>query len=263
MKQENDKTSKTPNWYFEFQAVIGMTKHMGGFKATQQLAESCHIDRDKYVLEIGCGLGRSACYLAKKFGCRVLGIDISEKMVEQAAIRAQREGLEELVEFRVQDAQNLTFEDSSFDAVIGESVMAFIPDKPLALREFMRVTKSGGYVGFNECTWNKKPPAELVKYVGAVMGADFHTADEWQGIWTNVFLQKVSVETYQVRILEQWRNEIREMEFQEYFGAWRRFLSLLFTSPESRTWVRKTLSLPRNIFSLFKYLGYGIYIGRK
>lgn len=263
MQQENDTTGKIPNWYFEFQASIGMTKHMGGFKATQQLAESCHIDNDKYVLEIGCGLGRSACYLAKKFGCRVLGIDISGKIVEQAVIRAQREGLEDLVDFRVQDAQNLTFEDSSFDAVIGESVLAFIPDKPLALSEFMRVAKSGGYVGFNECTWNEKPPAELVKYIGEVMGADFHTADEWQGIWTNVFLQNVSVKTYQVQIIEQWRNEISEIDFQDYLGAWRRLLSLLFKSPESRTWVRKTLSLPRNIFSLFKYLGYGIYTARK
>lgn len=263
MKKENETKRKTPNWYFELQAAIGMTKHMGGLKATQELAEACKIDRDKYVLEIGCGLGRSACYLAKHYGCRVLGVDISEKMVEQAAIRAKREGLEDLVEFRVQDAQKLMFEDSSFDAVIGESVLAFIPDKPLALKEFMRVAKSGGYVGFNECTWNSEPPEELMEYVSSVMGADFHAADEWRSMWVNAFLQNVSDKTYQVRILEQWCNEIREIEFQDYFGAWCRFLSLLFKSPESRQWVRKTLSLPGNIFSLFKYLGYGIYTGRK
>lgn len=263
MNKDSGTKSETSNWYFEFQAVIGMTKHMGGFKATQELAEACHIDEDKYVLEIGCGLGRSACYLAKKFGCRIIGVDISEKMVEQAAIRAQREGLTDLIEFRVQDAQNLTFEDSSFDAVIGESVLAFIPDKSLALKEFMRVAKSGGYVGFNECTWNSEPPVGLVKYISGVMGADFHTADEWREIWANIFLQNVSVKTFQVRMLQQWCNEIREMDFRDYFGAWRRFISLLFKSPESRKWVRKTLSLPRNIFSLFKYLGYGIYTGRK
>ena len=46
------------------QASWGLTKHMGGLEATRKLIEACHIDKDSYVLEVGCGVGITACYLA-------------------------------------------------------------------------------------------------------------------------------------------------------------------------------------------------------
>jgi len=263
MKNEYESEKKISDSYFEFQAVMGMTKHMGGVKATEELAESCHIDKDRYVLDIGCGLGKTACHLAKKYGCRVTGVDISEKMVEQARKRAEKAGLEDKVEFRIGDAQDLPFEESSFDAVIGESVLAFVEDKPRALKEFIRVTKTEGYIGFNECTWIRKPPARLIQYISDVLGAVFLTPNGWQEIWEKPGLKDIIVRTYKVRILEQWGNEIRELDFKEYSGAWYGFFSLLFKSPECRKWARKTLSMPWNIFALLKYFGYGIYIGRK
>ena len=78
-------------------------------------------------------------------------------MVEQARERAIEEGLEEKVAFQIADALELPFEESTFDAVIEESVLAFIEDKSRALSELVRVTKSQGYVGFNECSWIKTP----------------------------------------------------------------------------------------------------------
>jgi len=104
--------------YFQVQSFWGVTKHMGGQKATEELVELCHIGKDKYVLEIGSGVGTTAVYLAKRHGCRVVGVDISERMVEWARKRAKRQGLEDRVEFRVADAQDLPFEDGLFDAAI-------------------------------------------------------------------------------------------------------------------------------------------------
>lgn len=249
--------------YFEFQAIMGVTKHMGGVKATEALADSCRIDRDKYILDIGCGLGRTACYLAKTYGCKVMGIDLSQKMVEQSRKRAKKEGLDDQVEFRTADAQCLPFEANTFDAVIGESVLAFIENRPLAFREFIRVVKPGGSIGFNECTWIKRPPERLVKYMADILGAAFLTPGGWREIWEKSGLQKVSGLSYKVRILEQWGYEIRELDFKAYSGAWLRFWLLLFKSPECRQWARKTLSMPGNILAVFKYFGYGIYTGRK
>ena len=57
------------------------------------------------------------------------------------------------------DAQDLPFEDDLFDAVTTESVTAFPADKQKAVGEYTRVTKPGGYVGLNESTWPKVPPA--------------------------------------------------------------------------------------------------------
>ena len=67
--------------YFELQAYMGTTKHMGGFETTKALIELCHINKDTYVLDAGCGVGATACYLAKRYGCSVVGVDLSEGMI--------------------------------------------------------------------------------------------------------------------------------------------------------------------------------------
>ena len=88
----------------------------------------CHIAKDKYVLEVGVGAGLTPRYIAKKHGCRVVGVDLSERMIDWARKRAQREGLEAQIEFKVADAQNLPFDDATFDVVMGASVLTFVPD---------------------------------------------------------------------------------------------------------------------------------------
>ena len=51
--------------YFEFIADLGMTKHYGSMEATRELVEMCRIGDGKYVLDVGCGVGATPCYLAK------------------------------------------------------------------------------------------------------------------------------------------------------------------------------------------------------
>ena len=77
-----EKAEPEPS-YFEVQAYWGVTKHFGGLKATRELVELCHIDKNKYILDIGCGVGAAACYITKKYGCKVVGVDISEKIIER------------------------------------------------------------------------------------------------------------------------------------------------------------------------------------
>jgi SAM-dependent methyltransferase len=74
--------------YFELQAYVGTTKHMGGFETTKALIELCHINKDTYVLDAGCGVGATACYLAKRYGCSVVGVDISEGSVWRTALNS-------------------------------------------------------------------------------------------------------------------------------------------------------------------------------
>mgnify|MGYP005839320843 CR=1 FL=1 len=151
--------------YFELQAYVGTTKHMGGLETTKELIELCHINRESYVLDVGCGVGATACYLAKRFGCRVVGVDIRESMIARSNERAQKEAVANLVEFKVADAQHLPFEDALFDAVLCESVTTFIEDKQQVVNECARVVRPGGYVGLNEELWLQTPPAQMVERV--------------------------------------------------------------------------------------------------
>ena len=164
---ENEQT------FFDFAAEVGLTKHLGGLEATEELIELCHIGEGKYVLDVGCGAGVTPCFIAKRYGCRVVGVDISERMVERSRERAQREAVADRVEFRVADAQDLPFDDNLFDAVTTESVTAFPEDKQRAVNEYVRVTKPGGYVGLNESTWLKvPPPPEVVAWAYQDLGAN-------------------------------------------------------------------------------------------
>ena len=139
--------SKAGLQYFSFLADMGLTKHHGSLNATRELVELCHIAETKVVLDVGCGVGATPVYLARAHGCRVIGVDITPKMIERSQARVDGEGLSELIELRVADARALPFDDDAFDAVICESVVVFLEDKQRALDEFARVTKPGGLCG--------------------------------------------------------------------------------------------------------------------
>ncbi|MFC2002571.1 class I SAM-dependent methyltransferase [Chloroflexota bacterium] len=258
-----EESSELGSLYFELQASWGMTKHLGGLTATRQLADLCHISKGKYVLVVGCGVGMTPCYLTKKYGCRAVGVDLSEMMVVRSKERARREGVEDRLEFRVADAQSLSFEEAMFDAVICEPVNAFIPDKQRAINEYVRVTKTGGYVGFNEATWIKPPPPELAAYLTRIMGAEFLAGNGWKELLEGSGLRETAAIIYKTNALSQWINEVRQFNLLEFLRAWYSFLFLFFKSSACRRFTKEALTFPRSIFSLFQYFGYGIYVGRK
>jgi len=67
------------------------------------------------LLDIGSGLGGPSRYLAANYGCRVIGIDITEEYCRLASVLAARMGLEGRVEYRHGDARVLLFPDETFD----------------------------------------------------------------------------------------------------------------------------------------------------
>ena len=267
MERKEISTAAPEFSYFEIQAFWGVTKHMGGPEATDELAALCHVDQDKYVLEVGCGVGITACHLVKRYGCRVIGVDLSDKMVAWSTKRAQRRSIEHKCEFRTADAQNLPFEAGLFDAVICESVTAFPQDQQRAVSEYVRVTKPGGYVGLNEGTWLKAPPAELVRYVGRVMAqARFLTPNGWQALLESAGMTDVVVSTHRLNALTQRLDEMQGLDFQDLLDrlrAWKSFVGLYAGNAGFRKYAKEITPSPGTIKSLFAHLGYGIYVGRK
>ena len=145
--------------YFQFLANMGLTKHVGSIRATRELLDLCHIGREagQVVLDVGCGVGATPVYLAKRYDVRVVAVDLLAEMVRQARARANVEKVTEHIAFTAADARMLPFEDGIFDVVITASVNVFFDDKEQAIREYARVTKPGGYVGLTEMTWMTTP----------------------------------------------------------------------------------------------------------
>ena len=257
---------KSQQTFFDFAAEVGLTKHIGGLEATEVILELCHISKGMYVLDVGCGAGITPVFIAKRYGCRVVGVDISEGMVKRSKERVKRERVTDRVEFRVADAQDLPFDDNSFDAVITESVTAFPEDKQKAVNEYVRVTKSGGYVGLNESTWLKvPPPPELVAWASQDLGANVKplTSSEWVGLLEAAGLREMVVRTYEIKVQEEARGIYRRYGCRGMLGIMFRMLSLYARSPAYRKFVkevRKDGVTPKN---LDEYFGYGLYVGRK
>jgi ubiquinone/menaquinone biosynthesis C-methylase UbiE len=253
--------------YFKIQAIWGVTKHFGGLRVTEQLARMCHVDQDSYVLEVGCGTGFTACFLAEKFGCRVMGIDLSPGMVEWSQKRAVRKGLQQRCQFRVADAQQLPFEDATFDAMLCESVTAFVPDKHKALSEYRRVVKPGGYVGLNEGTWVKgSPPEDFLAFIKRAMGnADFLPPDGWHALLETSGLTQIEVKVTQMNAFQQRRDEYQGMDARDWLqriGAVSKALGMYLTNTKFRRYANTLVPSRKVTGDLFNYLGYGLYVGK-
>jgi arsenite methyltransferase len=252
--------------FFDFAAEVGLTKHVGGLEATEAMVELCHIGEGKYVLDVGCGVGVTPCWIARRYGCKVMGVDILGEMVERSKERAKREGMPDRVEFRVADVQNLPFEDNLFDAVISESVTAFPEDKQRAVNEYARVTKPGGYVGLNESTWLKvPPPPEMVAWASQDLGANVKpmTPSEWVGLLESAGLREIIATTYPIKIQEESQGILRRYGCGGMLGVLGRMLRLYVRSPAYRKFVKEVQKggiTPKN---LDEYFGYGLFVGRK
>lgn len=118
--------------------------HIRGRTATLELAQTAGVDSTKRVLDVGSGVGGTSRCLAREFGCRVTGIDLTDEYCRTATMLSKRIGLSELVDYSQGDATNLPFPDASFDIVWTEHVAMNIPDKPALYREMYRVLKPGG-----------------------------------------------------------------------------------------------------------------------
>ena len=254
------------NDFFEFAAQVGLTKHIGGLEASEELFELCHIGKGNYVLDVGCGAGVTPVLLVKGRNCRVMGVDISMGMVQRSRERADREGLGDRIEVRVADAQELPFEDDTFDAVITESVTAFPADKQKAVQEYVRVTKPGGYVGLNESTWLQlPPPPELIAWASNDLGANATplSSGEWKGLLENAGLKDISTRISEIDLKREARGVMRRYGFGGMIRVMYRMLSLYRKSAKYRDFLRKVKKEGLAPHNLNEYFGYGMYVGRK
>jgi len=116
-------------------------------KATETMLEMAGISTGHRVLDVAAGAGEQSITAAKKVGVTgyVLATDISSNILEFAKQMAKQAGLEN-IETKVMDGENLTVPDSTFDAVISRVGLIYFPDQQRALKEMLRVLKSGGKV---------------------------------------------------------------------------------------------------------------------
>ena len=154
--------------------LLGDVFHPGGLGLTRHLGEVIELGSGDRVLDVACGRGASAIHLAQRFTCHVTGLDYGEENIAAAIGHAAESGVEHLTAFRQGDAEDLPFDDGTFDAVISECSFCTFPNKATAAAEIGRVLRPGARLGLTDMTVNGTLPSEiqtLLSWVACVAGA--------------------------------------------------------------------------------------------
>ncbi|MEP6987610.1 MAG: methyltransferase domain-containing protein [Chloroflexota bacterium] len=151
----------------------------------RRMVERLHLKSGLSVLDVGCGTGASALPAAQLVSPngKVLGIDLADRLLEQARIKAAQRQLKN-VEFRLGDMTDLRFPDHHFDVIVSVFSIFFVPDMPALIRELWRMVKPGGKLGIT--TWGHsffEPVYTVWREVVRAEGPDLFSAfNPWDRI---------------------------------------------------------------------------------
>ena len=125
------------------------------------------IQDDYNILDVACGTGDVGFEILKKHSVSITGIDLSQKMVDLAQLKARKQNLSNIT-FLQGDAENLPINDNSVDCLTISYGFRNISNYETALSEFHRVLKPGGKLGILEFS---KPKS---KFIGFIFKLYFH-----------------------------------------------------------------------------------------
>jgi ubiquinone/menaquinone biosynthesis C-methylase UbiE len=147
------------------------------------------------ILDVGCGFGTTAIVLAQALPrSEVVGIDLSEPLLELAIRSAQTAGLGGHVVFEKADVQEIPYDDDSFDVVVNQQMLHIVEDSIAMLDEMERVLRPDGMLFM----------------------ADIRRS--WVGLFDKVFKSALTVEEASVLVR---RSKLREGVFSSDLLWWR------------------------------------------
>ncbi|MGB7990605.1 MAG: methyltransferase domain-containing protein [Candidatus Methylophosphatis roskildensis] len=153
------KAKQQSTWASGDFAVIGTTLQIVG----ESLAEAADVRAGERVLDVAAGNGNATLAAARRFA-QVTSTDYVPALLDKGRVRAHADGL--AVQFQVADAEELPFDDGSFDAVLSTFGAMFTPDHGRPAREMLRVLRDGGRIGL--ANWTPEGfIGRLFKVIGA------------------------------------------------------------------------------------------------
>ena len=152
------KSKQHAAWSSGDYAIIGSTLQIVG----EQLAEAMDLRAGQKVLDVAAGNGNVTLAAARRW-CDVTSTDYVQALLDQGRRRAEADGL--TVDFRTADAEDLPFQDASFDAVVSTFGAMFSPDQDRTASEMLRVCRSGGKIGLANWT-----PAGFIGRIFKIIG---------------------------------------------------------------------------------------------
>lgn len=210
-----------------WQYLIGDDLHVGYFEdpqydllqatwaLTRLLADSAQLGPDDEVLDVGCGTGSPAIYLAMERGCRVTGISTSCVGIARAKARAVQRGAEQKASFAVADGTANWLPDDSFDCIWVMESSHLIPQKDLLIKECARVLRRGGRIVLCDLTLRRPIPTRP----GATLWHDFALLEKVYGK-TDLYSMDAYVREFEKNALRPQERDI-SAEVLPTFAQWK------------------------------------------
>ncbi|HMH15672.1 MAG TPA: methyltransferase domain-containing protein [Edaphobacter sp.] len=129
---------------------LGLTSWVSPDEANQ-IPSWLKISEDSNILELGCGSGGYAIYIAERTGCRITGLDLNAQAIRNANRLARIRNMIPQVRFLRHDlTKKLPYDHNTFDAIFANDVLCHVPNRPILLSEIFRILKPGGRILYSD-----------------------------------------------------------------------------------------------------------------
>lgn len=230
-----DHQQYTRNGILRYEKMFGAGYvSTGGPSTTKEFVDLLKLKPGQKVLDVGCGIGGGDFYMAKNFGVEVLGMDLSENMVDIAIERVAKENLPS-VQFEVSDATKRIFPESSFDVIYSRDTILHIDDKLSLFKRFYSWLKPGGRLLISDYCCGEKPwtpqfeayvkqrgyilytPAEYGKFLEKAGFSEVHAEDR-----TSQFIEVIEAELQNAeKSKDTFIQEFSEEDYLAIINGWR------------------------------------------
>ena len=185
--------------------------HYGGIAAVDTLIEHAGIRAQHRVLDVCCGVGGPARWIAHRVGCRVAGLDLTASRIAAARRLTRKVGLDALVAFVEGDATRMPFSGATFDVIVGQEAWVHVPDKAALLAECTRVARAGATLAFTDIVARKPlSPQDAKGLTWAIQAAEAATpqfyvqalkksgwrlreCEDLGGEWTRILVERLAM----------------------------------------------------------------------
>lgn len=261
MKEIKELTSEDVK-KMSYNEIIGLVRETnrtpGGLSTIKKVSEKLMLNSSSKILDIGTSTGHSSLEFGRLLNCKIIGIDINPISIKTAKERVERFKLKN-INFMLEDATNMSFENETFDVVFAGNVTSLVADRERALKEYWRVLKPNGYLVGVPMYYVKKPSEKLVNDVRKAIQVDITPL--YKEDWKKFFVRE------QDEIFEEIDYKFIKCSDKEIDD----FCELILNREHLKELPSKTLETLKNKYSEFMHLfnennshmGFTIFMLRK
>ena len=248
---------------YEFQGYIGsMTSPtFGGWKGTERLIDLLdigNIEKPK-ILDVGCSTGYITRYVAQKFDCEIIGVDLSILLLDIAEEESHKLKLNN-ISFKYANVESLPFSDNTFDIVYGEAITALVPDPIKVLHEYNRVLKPSGKIATLDLFMKESLSDEFIEETNEIMSKVIGTQvkirsfQEWKQIFKKSGFRSIRMYDYYEDLFK------RHYSFGEKVKITYKLIYYMTINKEIRQKIIPTLKFARKFQKALEGDNYGYFI---